>query len=173
MSNNWLQYTVLFITLVLAQVLICNHVVLFHTAVPLIFIYFIVRLPLSMSLNWQFTLAFLLGFIIDIFSDTPGVNSLSCLILAAVRKPVFYAYVQRDDKVKDIVPTIGRLGPWTYIKYLFSLTLIYCLCCFGIEYFSFADVKQIAVDASSSALFTFTLLLGVDSLMTSKREKRL
>ena len=173
MSKTGLQYFVLFILLFLAQVLICNHVVLFHVAVPLIFIYFIIRLPLGLSLNWQLTLAFCLGFLIDIFSDTPGVNALACTLLTIMRKPVFYAYVQRDDKMKDITPTIGKLGLWTYIKYLLSLTVIYCLLAFGIEYFSLADVKEIAISAGASALFTFCLLLGLDSLMTSKREKRL
>lgn len=173
MSKTVLQYIALFIVLLLVQVLICSHVVLFQVAVPFVFFYFIVRLPLSMSLNWQYTLAFLLGFLVDIFSDTPGVNALSCVLLTAVRKPVFYAYVQRDDKVKDIIPTIGKLGPWTYIKYLLTLCVIYCLLCFSIEYFSFADVKEIAIHSAASALFSFGLLLGLDSLMTSKREKRL
>ncbi|MBD5200725.1 MAG: rod shape-determining protein MreD [Bacteroidales bacterium] len=173
MNRRALEIAALFIVLVLLQVLIFNHVVLFHVAVPIIFIYFIIRVPTGLSANLLVSLSFLLGLVIDIFSDTLGVNALSCTLLAALKKPVFYAYVQRDDLVKDITPSISRLGVFTYSKYLLTMTAIYCALTFTIEYFSVASVKEIAIAAASSTLLSFLLMLGMDSLMISQREKRL
>lgn len=158
----------MFVILVLIQVLICNHIVLFSIAVPMVFIYFIVRLPIAMKISLVMTLAFLLGLTIDIFSDTPGVNSLSCTLIAVMRRPLLYAYVARDDRTKEIIPSVSSLGVAVYSKFLFSMAIIYCLLVFAIEYFNFADIKDIVVMSAASGLLSFLLMLGVDSLIISK-----
>lgn len=168
MSKEAITFTLLFVTVVLAQVLICNHIVLFGLAVPIVFIYFIIRLPMSMSTNWLLTLSFLLGFTVDIFSDTPGVNALACTLLAIAKRPALYAYIPRDDRTKDIIPSLSTLGPGVYAKYLITMVGIFCLLAFSIEYFNFASVKDIAIMAASSTLLSFVLLIGIDSLVLVK-----
>lgn len=158
---------ILFPVLILIQILICNHIILFNVAVPFIYIYYIIRLPLGISKNLLFTIAFFLGFIIDIFSDTPGVNSLSSLILAGVKDKVFYAYVAKDDKTKYIVPSISSIGWPDYLKFLISMTTIFCFICFSVEYFSYANIKDILILTSGSSLITFLLLIGIDCLVGS------
>lgn len=168
MNKDLIFYILLFIVMVLVQVLICNHILLFGVAAPLVFVYFIIRLPMGLSTNWLLTLSFILGLTVDIFSDTPGVDSLACTLLAIARRPVFYAYVPRDDRTKDIAPSLSTLGPGTYAKYLVTMVSIFCLLAFSIEYFNFANVREIVVMAGSSALLTFVLLLGIDSLVVTK-----
>ena len=109
MNKDILKFSVLFFIMLLLQVLICNHIAIFNVAVPIIFIYFIIRLPISIGQGWLFTLSFLLGLIVDICADTPGVNALSCTLLAALKKPIYYAYVPKDDKTMDLIPSISPL----------------------------------------------------------------
>lgn len=168
MNNDILKFSVLFVLLLLGQVLICNHIALFNVAVPIIFIYFIIRLPMNIGNGWLFTLSFLLGLCVDICSDTPGVNALASTLLSALRRPVYYAYVLRDDKTKALVPSIANLGISTYCKYLVSMVGIYCLMAFTIEYFNFAEVKDIVVLTAASCTFSFLLLLAIDCLIISK-----
>ena len=168
MAKELIRYTFMFVILVLIQVLICNHIVLFSIAVPMVFIYFIVRLPIAMKISLVMTLAFLLGLTIDIFSDTPGVNSLSCTLIAVMRRPLLYAYVARDDRTKEIIPSVSSLGVAVYSKFLFSMAIIYSLLVFAIEYFNIADIKEIVVMSAASGLLSFLLMLGVDSLIISK-----
>lgn len=125
------------------------------------------------SINIVLTWAFVSGLIVDIFSDTAGVNSLACTLIAMIRRPVLFAYVPKDDRTKNIIPSLQSLGFSVYGKYLFSMSLIYCLLVFVIEYFNFADVKEIVIMTLASSVFTFIILLGVDSLIITKREKRL
>ena len=75
MSKTVLKFILLGIILVLAQVIVFNHICLFNVAVPLVFIYLILRLPITLSLNWLLTISFFLGLIVDIFSDTYGMNT--------------------------------------------------------------------------------------------------
>ncbi|MDE6578371.1 MAG: rod shape-determining protein MreD [Muribaculaceae bacterium] len=154
--------------MVLVQVLICNHIAIFDVAMPIVFIYFLIRLPISLGLSVLFTLAFVLGFTVDIFSDTPGVNALACTLLAALRRPVYYAYVPRDDKTKDLIPSISSLGVGTYSKYLVTLVGLYCFLNFSIEYFNFADIEEILLLSVSSSLLTFLALLAIDCLIITK-----
>ena len=83
-------------------------------------------------------------------------------------EPVFFAYVPRDDKTKNIIPSMSTLGVATYCKYLISMVGIYCLLAFTIEYFNFADVKDIVILSACSCLLTFLILLAIDCLIINR-----
>ena len=173
MNNSVLSNLLISAILIMVQSLVCNHIMLFNVAMVFVFIYVIIRLPMNLSINWVLTWGFFSGLAVDIFADTPGVNSLACTILAMIRRPMLYAYVPRDDRTKDIAPSLSSLGFAVYGKYLFSMSTVYCFLAFSIEYFNLADVKEIAIMTSASAVHTFLILLGVDSLIVTQREKRL
>ena len=168
MTYKILQYTFLFLVCVLFQVLVFNRIILFNIAIPIIFIYFLIRLPINLKLYYVFTLAFILGLIIDIFSDTPGVNALACTLIAALRIPIYYAYMEKDDITSRLTPCISTMGFVDYSKYLLTFIVIYCVFVFTIEYFNFADVKDIVIMSSASTVLTFVILLAVDSLIPVK-----
>lgn len=158
------KYIMLFALLVLAQVLVCNNIILFGVAMPFVFIYFIISLPLNININLLMILSFLLGFIVDLFSDTLGLNSLSCLILSVLKKPVFYLYIPKDDKFKAAVPSIATMGWLNYLKYILTLSALFCVFIFGIEFMSVTSFIRILIMAASSTLFTLMLLLATDAL---------
>ena len=97
MNKEIIKFSILFIVLLLVQVMICNHIAIFNVAVPLIFIYFIIRLPIDIGKGVLFTLAFIMGLCVDVFSDTPGLNSLACTMLAAFKDPIYYAYIPKRN----------------------------------------------------------------------------
>ena len=154
--------------LIVIQVLVCNNIMLFNVAMAFVFIYVIIRLPMDLSTSWVLTWAFFAGLAVDVFSDTPGVNSLACTLFAMLKRPMLYAYVPRDDRTKDIIPSLSSLGFSVYAKYLLSMAMVYCLLTFTIEYFNFADVKEIVIMTVSSSILTFLILLGIDSI-TARR----
>ena len=168
MSREIIHFSILFISLLLIQVLICNHIVLFNVATPIIFIYFIVRLPMNLSTNWVITLSFLLGLLVDIFSDTLGMNALACTTLAMMRRRIFALYNNRDDRFKDITPCISTLGIMTFSKYLITMSLCYCALIFLIEYFSLSHITIMLIKIISSTIWAFIIILGIDSLMAKQ-----
>lgn len=170
MNKQMLSMALLYTLLILLQVLICNHIMLFHVAVPFIFIYFILRLPIGMSQVWELTLSFAMGLIIDLFSDTPGVNSLASTILAAIKPTVFYAYVTRDDKTKRIIPSLTSIGWQAYSKYALTMSVIFSFLVFSIEFLSFAGIEEILLMTVSSAVLTFALIIAIDSLVSANEK---
>ncbi len=172
MTKMIIQFISLFLVLTIMQV-VCNKIVLFGVATPFVFIYLLLRLPIVFSKNWTFTIAFLLGLIIDLFNDTPGMNALSCVLLAAVRVPVFKACFTRDDDLSNPMPSIASLGLGGYLKYMSILVLFYCMALFFIQAFSLHNFTLTLLRIGGSSVLTVVLLLGIDSLVSTNREKRL
>ena len=173
MSKTVLQFILLGFILVLAQVMVFNHICLFNVAVPMVFIYLLVRLPITLSVNWMLTIGFFLGLTVDIFSDTYGMNTLACTVEAMMRKPILRLYVLREEDLTRPEPSMYSLGTATYLKYLLTMTLLYCSLIFLIEAFTFFNPVRLLLRIVFSTILSMALMVGIDSFMTPQSEKRL
>ncbi|MDE7119444.1 MAG: rod shape-determining protein MreD [Muribaculaceae bacterium] len=169
MAKEFIRYALMFIILVVAQAVVFNHLCLFNVAVPLVFVYFIIKLPTTLNVGWVITLSFLIGFTVDIFSNSPGMNALACTICGALRLPVLRLYYPREEDMSDPEPSARTLGAGTFMKYAGTATAIYCLLFFFIEAFAFHDWLLMLVRAAASAMLTFVIILAIDSLTASRR----
>ena len=170
MSKSILQSIALFIVLALIQVLVCNNISIFGFATPYVFIYVILRLPVTLHRNWVMLIGFLAGVIIDIFGNTAGMNALACTLLGAMRDPMIKLYVAHDDEISDPVPSAKSLGPGVYLKYMFSMTLLFCLLVTFIEAFTLNNALLSLYRAAGCTALTFVIMLGIDALATAKKD---
>ena len=168
MGKSIATYILMFVVLVIIQALLMNHIVIFNSAVCFVFIYFLIKLPLGLSVNWLLTLGFLLGLSVDFLSDTPGLNALACTVLASLKRPIFYAYEQHDDHIRNIEPGMGSMGWLNFSKYLLSMSAIYSFVVTAVEYMTFATMLDILIKAIASTVFTFFIILAIDSLQYKK-----
>lgn len=173
MTRVILKYMMMFILLVLAQAVVFNNLCLYNVAFPLVFIYFILRLPITLGINWVMTFSFCIGLAVDVFSDTQGVNALCCTLLSVVRKPTLGLYLSRGDEMNGTEPSIKSLGLVVYMKYLITLVLFYCIMYFLIESFSLFNPLRMLIRIVASSLLTFVLILAIDSLTLRRHAKRL
>ncbi|MCM1164132.1 MAG: rod shape-determining protein MreD [Muribaculaceae bacterium] len=173
MSKTTLQFILLTLILVVTQVIVFNHICLFGVAVPMVFIYVILRLPITLSLNWMATIGFFLGLTVDIFSDTYGMNALACTLLAMLRRPILRLYLPREEDLTRPEPTMMSLGTAVFLKYLLTTTLLYCTLIFCIEAFTFFHPLRLLLRIVFSTMLSMIIMLGIDSLMTPRSEKRL
>lgn len=173
MLRTIIEFAILYVIMVVFQVVVFNHLVLWGVAVPLVFIYWLVRLPVTTGTNLTLTLAFLIGLSIDICSDTQGMNSLSCTIAAALRLPILRLYFPREEDLTDPEPSIRSLGSGIYMKYLLTFVTVYCAVFFIVEAFTFFRPLQLLLRICCSTLISFVIILAIDSLIYKRREKRL
>lgn len=169
MTKEILKYLLLFVILVVAQVVVFNHICLFNVAVPLVFVYFIIKLPVTLSVNWAMTFSFLLGLTVDIFSNTQGMNALACTILASSRGGLLHLYFPREDDMTNPEPSLRTLGPAVYMKYLITSVTVYCTLFFMIEAFTFFNWTLMLLRIVASSALTFIILLTFDSLTNKSR----
>jgi len=156
--------------LILAQVVIFNNIVLLNVAMPFVFIYIIISMPVTWSTNTSVAIGFLTGLAIDICADTPGVNALGCTVLAFVRKPVFHLYVQRDEDLTGLPPSVGTLGVPVFMKYVVTMTLAYCTMVFTIDAFSIFPPLRILLRIVFSTAFTFVIIYALDAIFSSRKK---
>lgn len=173
MTKTAINFVVWGILLVLFQALVFNHICIMNVAMAFIYIYLIMRLPLTLSPNWVLTIAFFMGLAVDVFSDTYGMNSLSATLMAAVRRPVLRAYLPREEDLGSSQPSIRTLGFATFVKYVLTLSLIFCSVLFLIESFSFFNPVRIVLRIACSTILTSLILISIDSLTLRQSEKRL
>lgn len=173
MTKSFIQYTLSFIVLVIAQVLIFNHICIFNIAIPYIFIIFIILLPVTINLNWLIALSFLMGFSVDIFSDTLGMNALACTLLSVLRKPIFNTFIPRENDLDNPIPSIRNIGVPAFVKYSALITIVYCLLITVIQMFSFDKIGLLTARFIGSSILTFLIIWGIASLIDSGREKKL
>ena len=172
MKNTLFHFLILFVALLVAQV-ICSKIVLFSVAMPVIYIYLILRLPLNYSLNWTLTRAFLFGLFVDMFNNPQGMNSLACVVMTIVRRPVFDMFILRDDEDNDPIPSMDSLGITGYLKYMAPLVTIYCTVLFLTQAFTLHNFPLTLLRIVASSVLSILLIFGIDSLVSTQREKRL
>ena len=172
MTKTVIQFIVLFVVLILLQ-LVCNKIVLWGIAMPVVFIYLILRLPVNLHDGWVLTIAFFTGLLLDIFNNTPGMNALACTILAAVRRPVFNLFVSRENDMNIPIPSVDSMGVGDYFKYMATLVTLYCVLIFLIQAFSLHNIGLTLARIAASSALSIIIIFGLDSLVSTRREKRL
>lgn len=173
MSKTVLSILLLYLVLIPAQAVFFNHLVLFNVAIPLVFIYIIITLPVTFSANLAMTIGFLTGLSVDVLSDTPGVNALACTLLAFMRRPVFHLYVASDNDLAEQRPSLRTMGMSAFLKYALTMVVIYCMMVFTVEGLQVFNLRLYLLRIVASSAFTFVIIYAIACLTKSRREKRL
>ena len=152
-----------FIGLVLLQVLILNHIHILGIATPFIYIYFILKLSSGVSRNVVMLWAFLLGLIIDIFSNTPGINAAACVFLAFVR-PTYLRLFTPRDLLDSITPSLKSMGFSSFLKYTIVCVFTQLTVLLTIEFFTFTSIWMLLFRIISCSILTIACILAVEGI---------
>lgn len=164
-----IRYILLFILLVLLQVVVLNSISFLSYAIPLVYIYFIIKLPVRTSNNLTLLLGFLLGFTIDIFCSTPGINAAATTFAAFLRKPIMSIFFMPDEYL-ETEPAISTLGLAVFLKYSIFMIFVHIVALVSIESFSYFNIKLILFRILASTLLSTILILGFEGFSITKKE---
>jgi hypothetical protein len=128
-------------------------------------------LPLETPNVLLFSLAFVMGIIIDMFYDTPGLHAAASTILALVRVLFVSITVQRDGFDNEPAPTLGNMGFRWFFTYSAVLVLIHHFFLFALEVFRFSEIQYTLLRFLSSSLFTLFLILITSFLFYRRKER--
>lgn len=167
--NNVVFLNILrFVLLVLTQVLIFNTLNFLESINPLVYVIFLYWYPIKGNRAVFLLTAFLLGLIIDIFSDTLALHSFATLTTAFVRPLIMrfcfgvnYEFQNFSFKNTTKVQRLTFLG---------LLVLTHHLVFFFLEILSFSHILLILKKISSTSLVTFFLCAMFSSLFSPKSE---
>ena len=173
MNKTALNILLTALVLIPAQAVFFNNMVLFNVAVPIIFIYIIISLPITYSAELAMTIGFVSGLAVDILSDTPGMNALCATLLAFVQRGVFHLYMSNDIDLAEQRPSPRNMGAGAFMKFTLTMALIYCLMVFGIEAIQVFNLRMYVLRVVFSTIYSFIIIYAIAGLTASSREKRL
>ncbi len=153
----------MFVALFVAQVLILNHVHLLGVGTPLLYVYFAITFRRNFPKWLVLVSCFLLGLLIDVFSNTPGLAA-STMTLVALAQTYLIELVAPRDSAEDLEASAKVLGLTKFVTLSALLTLLYCLVFFALEAFNFFDVLLWLARSVISFVLTMVLILAVESV---------
>jgi len=152
------KYAVMFVSLVLVQVLIFNQVQFSGFFNPYVYVLFIILLPLSTPRYAILILAFLLGFVIDIFSNSLGIHSAASVFVAYARPLIIRAISNREDDKNDYPGLHQNKLSW-FISYVVIMVLLHHLLLFYLEVYTFANFFNTLYRVILSSLFSIIVIV--------------
>ncbi|WP_418499679.1 rod shape-determining protein MreD [Flagellimonas sp.] len=157
-----------FVLLILAQVLIFNTLNFMDFINPMVYVIFFYWYPLKSNRALFMVVSFLLGFIIDIFSDTLALNAIASLTVAYARPVIMrfcfgVNYEFQNFSFKNTTK-IQRL------TFLALLILIHHLIFFSLEILSIAHFLLILKKVFATGIVTLILCTLFSSLFSPKSE---
>ena len=163
MAIDTLHRAALFVVLVLAQVLIFNHTHLLGCATVLLYVYFVITIPRNYP-KWAMLLwSFVLGLVVDMFSNTPGMATASLTFVGFVQPYLLESLITREAP-ENMKSSISALGFTKFLTLTSILVFIHCLLFFTIEAFSFFNWQQWLLNIGGSTVFTVLVLMALESV---------
>jgi len=161
-----------FIVFTLSQALVFNQLDIGFGIQLMVCPLFIMLLPFEIGVFPLMGLAFLMGAIIDVFSNTYGLHASSLLMMAYFRPIIFKFYSPREgyDPIKE--PSLIDMGGRWFFFVFGYLLLIHNFWYFLIEIFRMDEFLFILQKTALSTIFSFLLILLLQTLLIKKSKTK-
>ena len=154
---------VMFVSLLVVQVLILNHVHFLGVGTPLLYVYFAITFRRNFPKWLVLVSCFLLGLMVDTFSNTPGLAS-SVMTLAGLAQCYLMELIAPRDSAEDLEASMKTLGFSKFLTLSAIITTLYCMLFFALEAFNFFDVLMWLARSLVSSMLTLVLILAIESV---------
>ncbi len=161
-----------FFVLIAVQALILNNIYLFHFVTPIIYIYFILKLPFDTPAWLQLLSAFAMGVVLDIFTSTPGLQASVCVFTAFVRPFIIRALRSGREYEPGLVPGFRDNGSRWFLIYSIILIAIHIAGLTLLENFGSSSDLQIFYRWIFNLATSFLLILMLELFIYSSGRKK-
>lgn len=168
MNSNFILNIIRFFVLITLQVVVLNQIQFGGWINPYLYVLFIILYPINSNKFGFIAASFLLGLMIDIFSDSGGVHATACLMLAYFR-PVFLRFAFGLSYEYQTIRIADKL---TVDRFTFIMTsiLFHHIILFTLEFYRLSLFFNIILHTLLSTLFTF--LICIISIYLIKSNKK-
>ena len=161
MQKN-LLYVGAFIILVLLQIFLLDNIslsVFFH---PMIYIAFIIMLPLDIKPLWVLLLSTLMGLTIDMLTGMSGLNVVATTATGFLRPMMLRLAVGHATATDDSVPSLHRLSPKHLAWYISLMIILHSTIFFLLESLSLSHLPytllRLALSAATASLMSWYIV---------------
>jgi hypothetical protein len=153
------------------QVFVVRNLVFFEVGFCFLYISVILFLPNTVPVSGVLIIAFLVGLVIDIFSNTAGLHASACVLIAFLRSYILKILFPTRGLETELVISLEGLGTERFIRYIVIMTFTHHLYLFFIEAGTIQFFLNTSLKVVSSVLFTslvvFLMHIYLKSLQNS------
>lgn len=166
MTRDIFSYIIHFLLLIIVQIVLLNNVQFSGLLNPYLYIYLLIILPVDFPPNAGLFLAFAMGIIIDIFSQTLGMHTISAVFLAYARPYILRNMAPRDGYEFSRNVSIKQMGWLWFLTFSGIMVFLHHFVLFFIESFRMSGLGYTLLKAMGSSLLTLSLIVVVQLLFT-------
>ncbi|MGL5318423.1 MAG: rod shape-determining protein MreD [Bacteroidales bacterium] len=167
MSAAYFKYILGFFFYLLLQVLILNNLYFLGWATPFLYVYFLMILPKDLSPNVQLSIGIIMGFCLDLFTNTLGMNMTACTFIMFLRPYLLNLFGSRDDEYQ--VPSFKTFGVGSFLRYATLMVLAHHFALNLAQFFSFDNLPFLFIRILSGSLLTLFLIALIEVFNLMKR----
>ncbi|MEG2370030.1 MAG: rod shape-determining protein MreD [Alistipes sp.] len=167
------RYFVLFVTTLLLQVYLFDNLQISVYLNPLIYIAFIVLLPIETPPVVVLLSGVMTGVLMDWTMGAAGVNTIATVLVAFLRHPVLRMLCSRDTVRDGGIPSSYQLGTGVFLRYLLIMVLLHHAVFFLMESLSWVPILRTLLRVMVSSTVSILFIWLVARLFTSKLPGRI
>ena len=162
MYNTLIRNILRFIGLFILQVLIIDNIRLGNFIHPCVYVLYVMLLPFDTP-KWKLLInGFLIGFAVDIFNGTPGLNAAATVLMAFFRPNIINLTARKSDIEGKIAPSVSEMGLQWFFLYMVLLLIIHNFALFMLEAFSFRLIGLVLLETLLSVIMSsFVIILVI------------
>lgn len=168
MMRQIIEYALLFLVLVLLQVFLFSNLELSVYLNPLIYIAFIVLLPIEAAPVVVLGLGLLTGVVMDVAMGAAGLNTLATLPVAFLRGPLLRLACSKDSVSDGGVPSVYRLGVLGFVRYVVAAVVLHSLVYFTMECATFDYFHLTLLRTAVSGVVTVAVIYFTSKIFNSQ-----
>lgn len=154
-------YILLFVATMLLQIFLFDNLVISIYFNPLVYIAFILLLPLELSHISLLGLGLMTGLAMDSVMGSSGLNTLATLPVAFLRPWLVGLFCNREDAREGGVPSQSRFGTHKFVKYLIFGVVLHHGLFFALESLSWAyawhTLLRVMLSSAASVFFIWLI----------------
>ena len=163
-----LPYLALFAATVLLQVFLFDNLSISVYCNPLIYVAFLVLLPMESKPVAVLLAGFVLGVVMDLAMGSAGINTIATLLIAFLRPTLIGMLYGRENAREGGVPSSARFGERIFVGYLVALTLIHHAVFFSLEALSWIHLPHTLLRIAVSSAVSVGFIWIIARIFTAK-----
>ena len=172
--NNNLKYSARYILFLLIQIIILNEIPPIHQFItPYLYFIFILWLPFGTSRIATTLMGFVLGYSLDVFTNTPGLHAAAATLVGYLRPTILNLLLAQElSEELSKEPSIGSMGWGPFMIYIFAMTFIHHFYLVLLEWLQFGDFGYFIGKVFFTSGMSILLILLAELLLNRRKLKR-
>jgi len=151
-----------YIVVMLLQVLLFNRLQLSGICHPYIYVLCLLMMPITLTHSADMLIGAAAGLIMDVFCNSLGIHTASCILLMFVRPYLIGAVVNDKDRLNEQI-SLRAIGMEALIKYVVILVLLHHLTVFTLGAWSWAHMPFVLLETGVSSLITIVIIISYNA----------